>query len=127
MISVFLFTGRLSGGGSERVSAILANFLVAHHVSVSVVTITPSSNKDYYLDSNIQRICLSEIKGTNVTSRLIKVIKRYRPNVIISMAVPISLYSIPAAILTRTKIIISERSDPNHSAAKKQHCFFLVF
>lgn len=127
MVSVFLFTGRLSGGGSERVSAVLANYLVSQEVATTVVTIGSVTDKDYRLDNRVQRLCLSDVNGSSVTRRLIKIIRKYKPDVIVSMAVPISLYSIPAAIATRTKIIVSERTDPKHSAAKKMTLWYSRF
>lgn len=127
MISVFFFTGRLCGGGSERVTSILANYLVRNGESATVVTVQPASLEDYPLDNQVSRICLSEVKGKTITLRLKKVLKENKVDVLVSMAVPISLYAIPAALATKTKIIVSERSDPAHSQAKKMTLLYSRF
>lgn len=119
-MNITLFIGSLSGGGAERVTCNLANFLSAKH-NVKIITMSGDA-PTYYLDPSIERICLeNETENYNFIKRNIlrffrlrKLLKNYKSDVYVVM-LPVTT----ALLLLHRKyidapIIASERNDPKN-------------
>ncbi len=110
----------LQGGGAERVVSILAsNFANSHNVSI----ITTSSDEcSYNIDSKVNLILNKKkevwFKYLRRIIKLYKILRREKPDVVISMLPGAIIYSIIVCKLLGIKIIISERMDPNQNPKK---------
>lgn len=109
--------GALTGGGAERVLAILANYFVQNGHSISIITFNSGEGDAYELDSRISRIKLHggriknhKIRSTNNLYRHYKT-KRNRPDVVISFMTQNSLIALLVAKLYGIKIICSEHTN----------------
>lgn len=120
MCKITLFIGSLSGGGAERVTCNLANYLNANGYEVDVITMSNACDT-YKLESGINRICLLDEKErvgriTNLRIRM----RRLKQYVINNQDVDCYVVMLPITIFmlmrlkrfTRGKIIISERNNP---------------
>lgn len=124
---------RLSQGGAERVTALLANELVKRKHSVRLIILEPNSN-EYLLSEAVNKtyISLTEFNKYEGKNKFFRIHQRHKkireaikadtPDYIISL----SMSSTNAALLNllvnpfrRFKIITSERNDPvNHPKSK---------
>ena len=121
MRRITLFIGSLSGGGAERVTCNLANYLNEKGYSVDVLTM--SNRRDTYkLDSGIKRINLLDEKERrgrikNIQIRMRRLKKYVKENQDIScyiVMLPVTIFMlIRLKRLTKGKIIISERNNPS--------------
>ena len=121
MRRITLFIGSLSGGGAERVTCNLANYLNEKGYSVDVLTM--SNRRDTYkLDSGIKRINLldeKERKGRikNIRIRMRRLKEYVKNNQDVScyiVMLPVTIFMlIRLKGLTKSKIIISERNNPS--------------
>ncbi|MCM3741804.1 glycosyltransferase [Oceanobacillus luteolus] len=116
--------GVLSNGGAERVISVLANSFIRMGYEVDIITIYGSKN-DYINDDRIHIHPLS-IGPNNKLSRFIqiiyqmrKIIKKRRPNILISFVAIINIYTIIANLFNNTKLIVSERNDPYQNPENK--------
>ena len=119
-MKIMFYINVLGGGGAERVIANLANQFVANKYQIIVVTTTRIEN-EYHLDSWIKRICLNDyinisgnriIKNLKIIKKLRCVLKKEKPDIIISFMQEPNLRAILAARGTNTKVLISVRNDP---------------
>ena len=109
----------LSGGGAERVMAILANNFVGRGYEVSVLSFNESAEGDdsYDLDPKIDRIKLHDGRFNNHKIRSLNNLLGYyrnktkRPDVIISFIGLTNLITILAARFYGIKIIASEHTN----------------
>lgn len=125
---ITLFISSLSGGGAERVTANLANYLSEKGYKIDVITMS-NKNDTYVLDEGIRRICLLDEKERSSRLRNLLIrnrrLKRYvRDSKDVSCYVvmlPITIFILARLKrLTRAKIVISERIVPkSHSILKK--------
>ena len=121
MRRVTLFIGSLSGGGAERVTCNLANYLNENGYNIDVLTM--SNKRDAYkLDSEIKRINLldeKELKGRikNIRIRMRRLKEYVKKNQDVScyiVMLPVTIFMlIRLKRLTKSKIIISERNNPS--------------
>ena len=117
---ITLVISQLSGGGAERVTCNLANYLNENGYKVDVVTLS-DSDKSYKVDKGVKEICLlkKNERSNFIVNNLFRFVrmKRY-----VKKHEDVSCYvvmlSIPSFMLTslkrhiRGKIIVSERVNP---------------
>ena len=94
-------------GGAQRVSITLAEWLVQQNVYVNIIGLTTTSNPAYTFD-NLDYIQLTR----KPTKELRSVLRAFMPDVVLTMGVPLCVYTIPACIGLQLKHIVSERNDP---------------
>lgn len=111
---------QLSGGGAERVISNLANMFAKQGHDIIVITVSKSDN-EYYISKDIKRFVLNDPtinykcfpKPFVRTSRLRKICKTEKPDVLIAFMGNVLYYSIFATLGLHTKSIVSIRNDPN--------------
>lgn len=120
-MNITLFIGSLYGGGAERVICNLANYLAIQGHSVEILTM--SETKESYEISekvSVQSLLKMEEKHTFFSSyikrtiRLCKyMIKNKEKEAYIVMLPSTIIFFMMFRFLTKAKVIISERADPN--------------
>jgi len=126
-MKIDFISGSLSGGGAERVLAILANYFTDNGHVVRIITF--NKGDAYDLDHRVKRIKLHHGKIKNHKIRSLKNLfglykkKNNRPNVIISFITHMNLISIIVARLYNIKIIASE----HNSHLRIQHPKYLTY
>ena len=109
--------GSLTGGGAERVVAMLANEFVNRGYEVGIISIA-SSEKSYSISEQVKLLyCLNSYKipGISFIRRvgdLRSTLKDFEPEVCISFTVAVNIYSLLASIGQKWRLIICERNDP---------------
>lgn len=100
-------------GGAQRVSITLAEWLVQRNVCVKIIGLTTTYKPAYTFDS------LDYIQLThNPTKELRRELRAFMPNVVLTMGIPLCVYTIPACIGLRLRHIVSERNDPANFTGK---------
>ncbi len=113
-MKIVLFAYKLYGGGAERVASILLNHLCEKH-TVSAI-IFDDKRPTYTLNPQIilHKITIdSKIRFLHPLERIIKIQKAIRkesPDLIISFLVEVNNYTLLSNIISRKKIIVSERT-----------------
>lgn len=118
---ITLFINRLSGGGAERVTCNLANYLFRHGFSVDVIAMAEVSD-EFDLEEGINKIFL--IKKGEHANKIKKFLirqKRLKQYVIDNQDVSCYIVMLPVTIFmltrlkrfTKAKMIISERNNPD--------------
>lgn len=103
-------------GGAQRVSFNLAEWInnnSSHHVSI--VGLKDSKRNEYDKRSSDY----TSLHGERIINSLHRYILNNRIDILLTMGVPLCLYTVPACFNTSVKHIISERNDPAHFAGKK--------
>ncbi len=118
-MKVFLYINVLGGGGAERVVANLANQLSDHGHDVGVITSFSVSN-EYYVKESVLRFVLDThsyrgriVKNYTRIKALRYILKKEKPDVLISFMAEPNTRAIIAASYLKTKVIVSVRNDPN--------------
>ncbi len=117
-MKVLMVTAGMRGGGTERVIAVLANYLAKKKNDVTII-MTSQKEVVYQLEDAIKIVCLGESTGGNPLKRmkritdLRKYFKEDKKQVIISFGTETNLFSLIASMGLKNKIIVSERNDPN--------------
>lgn len=125
---ISLFISGLSGGGAERVTVNLANYLYKVGYQVDVITMS-NKNDTYVLDKGVKRICLlDEGERTNRLQNFLVRDKRLKRYIINNKDIECYIAMLPITIFmlmrfkkfTKSRVIISERIDPkSYSLIKK--------
>lgn len=126
MKKIVFVNSRLSGGGSERVMTILANYCSNHGYDVNMILVREPENPTYVVDKNVKIYQIKYKKTTNKISiffqrirELRKYLKKENPDIIISFMVDINITTLIAGRDMLEKVIVSERADPNSNERKK--------
>lgn len=117
--SIMFVTAALYSGGAERVISELSNYFVEIGITVNILLLS-RSDVQYVLHPKIQINSIQERIGsrTGLSAMLlrIKLIKEYtrliNPDVVISFLSVINIYSCLALWLSKYKLIVSERNNP---------------
>lgn len=118
-MNIFFYISTLEKGGAERVVSQLAKEFGKQDNNVTIITSFQGKN-EYEIPSYVRRINLLKEKDTsnkikrnlNLISKLRKIIKRDKPDLLISFMQEPNVRSIIATRGLRTKSIISVRNDP---------------
>lgn len=119
MVNVCFLSGDMSRtGGTERVLSIIANELSKKDdkFNIHILSITNESNSSYFaLNKNIKTERILQSKDVNFKKHYFQVIKGIRQyikknkiDILIDVEVIASLFSIPAALFTKTRLIAWE-------------------
>ena len=125
---ISIFISGVSGGGAERVTCGLANFLHKHSHSVELITMS-DEEATYPLDSGINRVCLlKRDERKNFIIDQVKRITRLKKYMKTSSAEKyLVMLPIPTIMMlllhksTSSPIIVSERNDPNSMPKIQQY------
>lgn len=117
MKKIAFFIGSMGGGGAEKVISILSNYYAERGYKTDVIVLL---NNDIYYELN-KSTNFIDFSG-DTTSRFKRVpywlksirsyVKNEKPDVIVSFVARINCLVALACIGLKTKIIVSERSDP---------------
>lgn len=126
-MNITFFIGGLSGGGAERVTCSLANYLANHGHVIKIVTMSDDT-PTYAIDSKIKRVHLlqtSERKNVIYNSglRLYRFINHLLKNKVDAYVVMLPITTIMflrLRWLTNAKVIAAERVDPSQYQINKQ-------
>lgn len=117
-INICFFSGDITrSGGTERVSSIVANQLViSEKCNISFLSLSERKEETFfYLHKNIKRYTLYDepVSGSKhilgYIGRIKKFIKEYSVDILIDIDGILDMYSIPALIGTKTKLISWEQ------------------
>lgn len=121
-MKILFFIDKLYGGGAERIATVLMNHLCQQH---NVIATVFSQKKDsFFINSNISIHKIStkqKIKFIRPFERILKIkkeIEQNNPDLIISFLTHTNIYALIANLLTKKRIIVSERNTLN-----RQCCF----
>lgn len=131
MKNICIFNGDMSrGGGTERITQVLANSLAKHEeYSITVLNFNNESGNSYYsLDNNVNFEILKSRGLKNKILELRRFVRTNRIDIVINVDVMLGIYSLPATYFTKTKIISWEmfniRNDigSKHTEAIRKIC-----
>ncbi|MCM1263822.1 MAG: glycosyltransferase family 4 protein [Butyrivibrio sp.] len=120
---IILVTAGMSGGGTERVIAVLANYMAEKDYEVKIV-MTARDEIAYELHSSVQAFSIGSSTGGSPVKRikrildLRKIFRQDMEQVIVSFGTETNLFSLLACIGLKNKIIVSERNDPDKCSYK---------
>lgn len=114
---------QLSGGGAERVVALLSDEMAKKGNEVSIITLLECPVV-YAINPSVEHICLKCTKSRFIGTlkqiiALRNVYKRINPDIIISFLPVVNMTAIIANLGLGYRLIVSERNDPNKNPRKK--------
>ncbi len=116
--NIIFVTISMTGGGTERVIATLANHWCAKGHNVRILMIG-GDDIAYSLDERIDVRSISGATGGDITARFERIkslrneFKKDDSAIIIAMGTVASMFSSAASIRLNNRLILSERNDPN--------------
>ncbi len=116
--------GSLTGGGAERVVALLANSFADKGYEVCIISIA-SKTRTYDLSKKVKLYyCINKysIPGVSFLRRvkdLKTVLREYNPDICISFTVGVNIYAILASVREKWRLIVCERNDPQFDPQSK--------
>lgn len=117
-MKIVFISGRLGGGGSERVLTLLANEMLKSN-DISIITF--GHFKDY--KNNYQNSCpvypIEYNTDFDQICKIRRIIKSINPDIVIAFEYYIAMKTIIACTGLRTRVIVSERNDPHKLDAQK--------
>lgn len=114
-MKVMIVISNAEMGGAQKVSINLAKWLKNNTTSsVHIVALTKAIRQIY----DMRDIQFTVLKSKGISKQLRQMIKKEKIDILLSMGVPLALYTVPACIGTSAKHIISERNDPAHFSGK---------
>lgn len=102
-------------GGAQRVAINIAKWIGSNTNHTALLVAIGTTSRNSYDFSDLDFISL---KKKNKVLGLRDIINERQPDLLLTMGVPLCLYTIPACIGTGVKHIVSERNDPVHFAGK---------
>lgn len=102
MKNICIFNGDMSrGGGTERITQVLANYLVENkNYFISVLSLNNPSGKSYFpMDSRVQHSVLPDGNITRKIWDLAVFLKRNKIDILINVDVMLGIYSLPMRVL----------------------------
>lgn len=108
----------LTGGGSERVMSMIANYFADLNYDTSMILIRDGKQKSYEVSEKLKCIQFNYKFKNKIfiffsrLRQLRKYLNKYNPDIIISFMWDINLFTLISSIGLHKKIIISERSFP---------------
>lgn len=117
MKKILFVIGTLSNGGAERVISVLAEQLSKKGYEVGITTVYNNDN-DYIRNGDINIINIEHkfknrfLRAIQIIAELRKIIKKEKPDIVISFVWQVNIYTILSNIFNNTKLVISERNDP---------------
>lgn len=118
MKNLVIMTHDMHGGGCERVISQLANWFVERNIECTIIT-EVKGPVFYKLNSKVKLISLSSYEKLypqhliSTYLKLRKVVKKIKPDVILSMPEKVNVWTALALLGTRFPVVVSERNNPN--------------
>lgn len=115
---IIFVTAGMAGGGTERVIAVVANYLAAHAYKVWIL-MTSRDEVMYEINPNVEVQAIGKRTGGSVLKRakrifdLRRFFRAHKKAVLLSFGTETNLFVLLAHIGLRNKVIVSERNDPN--------------
>lgn len=115
---IILVTAGMSGGGTERVIAVLAEYLRQKDWNVTIL-MTAGEEVAYPLHEQIRTVGLGKSTGGSLLKRLKRVcdlrkcFRQDKKQVVLSFGTETNLFTLLAGVGLKNKIMVSERNDPN--------------
>lgn len=110
MKKVTFVSGRLGGGGSERVLTLVANQMKRDGYNISIIAF---GQMDKVYDNECPVTILKFTNDFNQIVALRKEIKKQTPDVVIAFEYYVGMKTVLATIGLGIKVIVSERNDPH--------------
>ncbi|AOY75605.1 hypothetical protein BJL90_06690 [Clostridium formicaceticum] len=112
---IAIIANSLSLGGAERVSLILAEWMISQGVDAFLFTLNKDREEGYVLGPSINRVAInnkSNPSKVKLIRELRKNLRKYGINKVLVMGVPLAVYAIPASAGLNISVVVSERNDP---------------
>lgn len=115
-MNIIIVISRPEMGGAQRVSINLADWINAkteHKASIVALS---------HLDKGAYNMSLRDyhyLKSINKVCELRALLKDLQADIVLTMGVPLCIYTVPATIGLPLKHVVSERNDPAHFAGKR--------
>lgn len=115
---VIFVVANMTGGGAERVIAILANQFIKNNIDV-IIMMTAGNEVVYSLDNKVKLISMGGKTGGSMAARLKRIqkmrkfFKQNSPATIVVFGLGASFYAVVGNFFLKNTMVISERNDPN--------------
>lgn len=110
MRNITFVSGRLGGGGSERVLTLVANQMRRDGYNVSIIAF---GQMDKIYDNECPVTILKFTNDFNQIVALRKEIKKQQPNIVIAFEYYVGMKTVLATRGLGIKVVVSERNDPH--------------
>lgn len=113
-----MVTAGMGGGGTERVIAVLAEYLRQQDWEITIL-MTAGEEVAYHLHEEIRVIAIGKSTGGSLIKRMKRVgdlrkwFRQDKEQLVLSFGTETNLFTLLAGMGLKNKIIISERNDPN--------------
>jgi GalNAc-alpha-(1->4)-GalNAc-alpha-(1->3)-diNAcBac-PP-undecaprenol alpha-1,4-N-acetyl-D-galactosaminyltransferase len=110
-----------SDGGAERVASILSGCW-SNTNDVTAVFTSPKSKNSFPINQNVKLLWLpesTEKRPINKIFRLHQILKKIKPNIVVSFLEPAEFYAFLACRHIDCRLVTSERNDPKQEPRKK--------
>lgn len=122
-LKILFFIASLRSGGAERVASTLVNYWAEQGYEIDFVTLDTAANDFYKLHKNIKRFELDLYGASSgLIEKFIRIFKRIyllkalikksKPDAVLSFMDTNNIYAVAAAKLASAKVIVSERTYP---------------
>ena len=113
MKKIVFVSGRLGGGGSERVLTLIANELLKRGYDVSIITFGRYEEYRNNYENSCPVYAINFTNDFNQIAGIRKKIKGISPDVVIAFEYYIAMKTVIACFGLKLKVIVSERNDPH--------------
>ena len=116
-MKVLIVIGNVGIGGAQRVAICLAKYINnMKNDNQAVIVSLEDFNGEKYDISAIPNVQIQP--GNSKINALITIIRQQKPDVVLSMGTPMTIYTAPACVVCRVPHVVSERNDPAHFAGR---------
>lgn len=118
MKKIIMVTAGMAGGGTERVIAVLAEYLRQQNWNITIL-MTAGEEIAYHLHEEIRVIAIGKSTGGSLIKRMKRIgnlrkwFRQDKEQIILSFGTETNLFTLLAGMGLKNKIIVSERNDPN--------------
>ena len=114
-MNIIVIIGSVGLGGLERVSLNLSKWFNEQESCRGTIV---ALSKPKYNKYNLEGYDFVELNSKHPVLALRKYVKRHKPDIVLTMGVPLCIFTVPALMGLGVKHIISERNDPAHFEGK---------
>jgi len=123
-MKIIIITRSMWAGGAERVIAEIVTYLSRNNFEAKIITIDDDIVQ-YEIPDNVELIAIGKQSNFKLTDKFCryyktrKIIKKEKPELVLSMPEDIGIYVIPALYGTKVPVVVSERNNPKVMPWKK--------
>lgn len=114
-MNIAFYVAEMKKSGAERATLNLTQYLSEQGYNSYIIS-SKKGKADFIVPSPVKHL----IVGSFSFFKLREVLKHNNIDVLVIMGVPFCIYSIPATLFLRTKVIVSERNAPAQFAGKRR-------